>query len=95
MAKYVLMSSSSESFSSWTARSIATPTKGLAMEPMFMTVSGVNGRVRGPSAKPYPLVHTTCRSTIKAAPSSRVLRRQVLGEEDERGGRGRGADEVA
>jgi len=26
---------------------------------------------------------------------SRVLRRQVLGEEDERGGRGRGADEVA
>jgi hypothetical protein len=26
---------------------------------------------------------------------SRVLRRQVLSEEDERGGRGRGADEVA
>ena len=40
------MSSSSASFPSWTARIIATPMKGLAMEPTFMIVFGVNGRVR-------------------------------------------------
>ena len=70
--RYALTSSSSESFPSWTARIMATPTKGLAMEPTFMTVSGVNGRVRLGSAKPYPFVHTTCRSTMTAAPSPMI-----------------------
>ena len=38
-----------------------------------------------------------CRSPGRGPPywKSRVLRRQVLGEEDEGGGRGCGADEVA
>ena len=53
--RYVLMSASSESRPSWTARIIATPVKGLVMEPMYMTVCGVKGRVRCVVREAVPL----------------------------------------